>query len=217
MSRSFSARTMLTRRMMLSWPASSCARGQGAGKPPHARSGGRAGCGPASSRPAPLPVLARARGPAPARERARARAQAAAHLQVHDLAKRALRVGGVAEGVEALLQRHGLPRAAVQRLPNDAVRLARGGRARRGAREAVAGRGAARAPARGFAPRRRARTPLPSLEMMSYRFITCFSMSSVMALGAAAWARGAGRKGERERRGAPRDAHTRRARCCCRA
>ena len=58
-------------------------------------------------------------------------------LQVHHLAKGALRVRGVAERVKALLQGHHVPRLLVDRLPHHAVGL-RGGRAGGGARGARA-------------------------------------------------------------------------------
>lgn len=44
-------------------------------------------------------------------------------LQVHDLSERTLRIGGVAEGVEALLQSEDLTSPLLDGLPHNAIRL----------------------------------------------------------------------------------------------
>lgn len=44
-------------------------------------------------------------------------------LQIHDLTKGALRIGGVTKGIETFFERHHLPRPLVCRLPYNAVRL----------------------------------------------------------------------------------------------
>lgn len=50
-------------------------------------------------------------------------------LQVHDLAERSLRIGGIPKRVKDLLDGHRLATAPIDRLPDDAIRL-QGGRER---------------------------------------------------------------------------------------